>query len=328
MKKSNIIFFERKFPSANMILIKDQLPVLIDTGFGSDVVETERLIQEAGISPEELQLIVNTHYHSDHVGGNFHFQKNYGIEIAGHKWEADMINRADAEACSSKWLDQPVEPYRVVRKLSDNDEIETGSRILKVLHTPGHTLGHISLYDPEEKVLIAGDLFHQSDIGWLNSFREGAGAIHRSMESLERLSKLPIQQAYSGHGSQIEDPSATIDAAWKRFEKWLSTPEKVSWHACKRIFSFTLIIKNGLAEKDLEAYLLQCGWFQDFALHAFQVQPTAFVQILLDEMLRSGAAKWQEGFLVASASYQAPDKEWMYQNIKPQDWKLLNRVNK
>ncbi len=193
MKKSNIIFFERKFPSANMILIKDQLPILIDTGFGSDVRDTEQLIKEVGVSPEELHLIVNTHYHSDHVGGNFHLQKNYGVAIAAHKWEADLINSCDPEACSAEWLDQPVEPYRVDTKLSDNDEIHTGSRTLKVLYTPGHTLGHISLYEPEEEILICGDLFHKNDIGWLNIFREGVSSIQRSLESLDRLSMLRIQ---------------------------------------------------------------------------------------------------------------------------------------
>ena len=85
VKQSDIIFIERRFPSANMILIKDKLPILIDSGFGSDMKETEQLIKKAGVSPEELHLIVNTHYHSDHVGGNFHFQKNYGITIAAHK---------------------------------------------------------------------------------------------------------------------------------------------------------------------------------------------------------------------------------------------------
>lgn len=64
-----------------MILIKDQLPILIDTGFGSDVKETEKLIKEVGVSPEELHLIVNTHYHSDHVGGNFHFQKSMVLRL-------------------------------------------------------------------------------------------------------------------------------------------------------------------------------------------------------------------------------------------------------
>ena len=64
MKEFCIIFFERKFPSANMVLIKNQLPILNDTGFGSEAKDTEQLIKEAGVSPEELHLIVNTHYPS------------------------------------------------------------------------------------------------------------------------------------------------------------------------------------------------------------------------------------------------------------------------
>ncbi|MGE7946231.1 MBL fold metallo-hydrolase [Lysinibacillus sp. NPDC093688] len=321
MGKSSIVFFERKFPSANMVLIKDELPILIDTGFGSDKEQTEQLIREAGVLPEELHLVVNTHYHSDHVGGNFYLQKKYGVKIAAHKWDADLINLGDTEACSAEWLDQPVEPYRVDRKLSDNDEIHTGNRTLKVLHTPGHTLGHISLYEPEERILICGDLFHKNDIGWLNIFREGIASIHQSIESLDRLATLRIEQAYSGHGPQIDDPLSSIDSARNRFDKWVKSPDKVSWHACKRIFAFTLIMKNGLAKEEINHYLLQCGWFQDFARYSFQLQPEEFIPILLDEMIRSGAASWHNNHLVALTPYKAPEKEWVNKNIKPKDWK-------
>jgi len=132
---------------------------------------------------------------------------------------------------------------------------------LKVLYTPGHTLGHISLFDTEEETLICGDLFRKKDVGWLNIFREGVASIQRSMESLDRLSTLRIRKAYSGHGPQIENPNVSIDAARKRLEKWLKAPEKVSWHACKRIFAFTLIMKNGFAKEEIDNYLLNCGWF-------------------------------------------------------------------
>lgn len=321
MGKSSVIFFERKFPSANMILVKGCQPILIDTGFGSDIKKTEQLLRQEDVSPEKLHLIINTHYHSDHVGGNFHLQKNYNIPIAAHKWEADLINTCDVEACSAEWLDQPVEPYRVDRKLSDFEEIVMDGGVLQVLHTPGHTLGHISLYEPNQGILICGDLFHNNDIGWLNLFREGAGAIHRSIESLDRLAEVPLKKAYPGHGPQIDNPLAAVDAARKRLEKWLHNPEKVSWHACKRIFSFTLIIKNGLAKEEVNDYLLTCGWFQDFARHAFQIHPEDFIQVLLDEMIRSKAASWQGDRLMASVLYEAPEKEWMDKNMKPKDWK-------
>jgi len=98
----------------------------------------------------------------------------------------------------------------------------------------------------------------------------------------------------------MENPRTSIDAARDRFDKWIKAPEKVSWHACKRIFAFTLIIKNGLAKEEIDHYLLQCGWFQDFARYSFQLQPEEFIQILLDEMILSGAASWHNNHLIAA----------------------------
>lgn len=68
MKTANIMFFERPFPSANSIVIQDDQTFLVDTGFGSDVLQTEKLLSDAGILPKQLNSIINTHYHSDHVG--------------------------------------------------------------------------------------------------------------------------------------------------------------------------------------------------------------------------------------------------------------------
>jgi hydroxyacylglutathione hydrolase len=106
----------------------------------------------------------------------------------------------------------------------------------------------------------------------------------------------------------MENPMSAIDAARKRFEKWLRMPEKVSWHACKRIFSFTLIMKNGVAKEEIDNYLLKCGWFQDFARYSFQLHPEEFIQILLDEMIRSGAAGWHNNHLIAATPHQASQK--------------------
>ncbi|MDQ0271717.1 MBL fold metallo-hydrolase [Cytobacillus purgationiresistens] len=104
-------------------------------------------------------------------------------------------------------------------RLSEEDEIETGSRKLKVLHTPGHTLGHVSLYCPEERVLICRDLFHHNDIGWFNILREGTTSIQMSLQSLDNLSNFKIEKAYSGHGPQIDNPLVAIDNARSRVEK-------------------------------------------------------------------------------------------------------------
>lgn len=315
-------FFERNYPSANMVLIRGPQPILIDPGFGSELAATERLLREAGTPPEELQLIVNTHYHGDHVGGNHGLQTRYHLPIAAHHREAILINCRDAQACCCDWLNQPIEAYTVNRMLSEGDALSTGEVTLETLHTPGHTEGHLSLYEPDEQVLICGDVVHSNDVAWINLFREGPGALKREMETLQRLLRLPLRQAYSGHGPAIEQPHNAIEIALKRYEKWLADPEKLGWHAIKRIFTYALMIYNHIPmdEAGLTAYLLEQRWFQDYAQGIFRSEPVDFVKPLLTEIQRSGAAEWQHGRLVAQAPYNPVPDNWTNEPIHPRDW--------
>jgi hydroxyacylglutathione hydrolase len=316
-------FFRRTFPSANMALVLGRgarRPILFDSGFGADLDETERLLHEAGVPPGRLALLVNSHYHCDHAGGNGGLQARFGLPVGAHRWEADLVNRRNREACTAEWLDQPVEPYRVDRPLSDGDELDDGGVTLQVIHTPGHTAGHISLWAPEERVLLCGDAVHGDDVAWLNPFREGVSAPRQALESLDRLAGLRPRWACSGHGPAIADPLAAIDAARRRYESWLASPEKAAWHACKRIFAYALMLRDGLPEAELPGYLLACPWFADYSRHVFGVEPADFVAPLLAEMLRSRAAGWRGGRLVPLAPYTPPPKGWPSGPTRPRDW--------
>lgn len=313
-------FFRRAFPSANMVLVRGRRPVLVDSGFGSDLPETERLLREAGAPPERLALIVNTHYHCDHVGGNSGLQRRYGLPVAAHRRDADLIARRDREAGAAEWLDQPIEPYRVDRALAAGEEIDADGVTLQVLPAPGHTLGQIALYAPDERTLICGDALHGDDVGWINPFREGDDALQRALGTLDRLAGLPLRRAYSGHGPAIADPAAAIDAARRRYTGWLAAPDKPAWHACKRIFAYALMLRDGLPAAEVAPYLLGRAWFRDYSRRPFAVEPAAFVAPLLAEMLRSGAAGWRDGRLVALAPHTPPPPGWPPGPARPKDW--------
>ena len=313
-------FFRRTFPSANMALVRGKRPVLVDTGFGSDLPETERLLHEVGVPPERLHLIVNTHYHCDHVGGNSGLQRKHGTSVATYYAEAKMVNDRDMSVGGAEWLVHPIEPYHVDRALYDGDQIDTGSVVLQVLHTPGHTLGHISLYEPRDQVLILGDSVHADDVSWVNIFQEGTGALYRTMETLEMLLRLSVRVAVSGHGPVHDDPHAAMRSALRRYERWLKDPSRVAWHACKRIFSYALILKDGMTEAMVHEYLLACPWFQDYSRTYLQQTPADFVRPLVEEMVRSEAAAWQNGQLVATAAYTPPPNDWYPSPLPPRRW--------
>ncbi|QIN80775.1 MBL fold metallo-hydrolase [Rubrobacter marinus] len=308
-----------------MVLVRGEYPILLDSGYGSDLPETEDLLKRAGTPPESLSLVVNSHYHCDHAGGNSGLQRDHGVPVAAHRWEAELVNRRDREACGVEWLDQPIEPYRVERPLSDGHELDAGPVVLQVIETPGHTLGHVSLYAPEEATLLLGDAVHGDDVAWLNPFREGVGAAHRALESLDRLSTLRARRTFSGHGAEITDLPAAIDAGRRRYEKWLEEPERSYWHACKRIFGYALMIHGGQDEDEVSPYLLRCPWFQDYARHGFGTEPETFVEPLVAEMLRSKAAGWSGGRLVALPPHNQPPPGWPSGPTRPRDWPGTSR---
>ncbi len=319
--KESLTFFERRFPSANMVLVRGRRPLLIDSGYGSDYRETELLIGQAAVEPSRLAAVVNTHYHSDHVGGNHGFQRDYGLPVYAHSWDQELVrSRHPATACA-EWLDQPIEPYGVDRGLRDGDEIDSGGTVLRVLHLPGHTQGHIGLYDAETRTLIAGDLFHSQDVGWLNRFQEGLASLSQSLESLDRLAKLPIDRVFSGHGPAIHVPLAAMAQARRRYQSWLDEPEKEAWHACKRIFAYALILHDGLPLEGIQDYLLAQGWFQDFSRSVFRTEPEAFVSPLLESMSRG--VERRDGRLYPRVPYTAAPAGWRAEAGWPRAWPSL-----
>lgn len=320
METAAFRFLERRFPSANGVLVAGGRPVLVDTGYGSDADETEALLAAQGVPAGRLALVVNTHHHSDHVGGNARLGGRHGVPVAAHRWEGGLVNRRHPEVGAAEWLDQPIEPYAVDRLLDDGDEIDAGGVVLEVVHTPGHTTGHVALFARRQRVLVAGDAFHGRDVGWINDFREGLGSVERSLDSLDRLAALGARQAYSGHGPAIDDPAAAIDAARRRHEGWLRHPEKAAWHAVKRIFAYALMLHGGIAEAEVGGYLLARGWFRDYARWRLGGEPEELVAPLVDEMLRSGGVERRDGALHAATPHTPPPEGW-YQRVPwPRDW--------
>lgn len=315
-----VSFLQRPYPSANVVLLHGSRPVLVDTGFGADVPELLRWLETQSVAPSALSLVVNTHFHCDHSGGNHALQALHGVFIAAQADEAVLVNRRDPDACRADWLRQPIEPYEVNRRLHDGDMVSAGRWVWQVVATPGHTAGHISLHSAEHEILVLGDALHDADVGWLSPYREGLDSLDRAADSIERLARLPARIGYSGHGPAITDLPQAFDRARRRLRSWREKPERAAWHACKRIFSHNLMLTDGLEEAAIPGALLDAPWFRSHATLAFGMAPEAFVPLLVSETLRSKAARWQDGRLVATAAHRVPRAGWPQAPASPAAW--------
>ena len=315
----SVSFFQRPYPSANAVLLHGPAPVLVDTGFGADVDGLLDWLRAEGVAPERLR-VVNTHSHCDHAGGNHALQTRFGTPVAADAGEAAAVNGRDPDACRAQWLDQPIEPYTVQHTLRDGDVVDTGAAAWRMVATPGHTAGHLSLHNAETGVLVLGDALHGADVGWLNPYREGADVLDRTAGTLERLAALPARIGYSGHGPAVTDLPRALDRARRRAASWREDPQRIAWHACKRVFSHALMVAGGAAEAELAPLLLPAPWFRVHAEQAFGLSPEAFLPVLVRETVRSDAATWRDGRLQAVAAHRSPAPGWASAPLKPALW--------
>lgn len=186
---SSIAFILGYNIDSNYVLIDDN--ILVDTGSGyyNDYLFSK--LHENGVEPNDIEMVVNTHCHYDHIGGNQFFPE---AQIAIHKADAVSIKNKDTLGTSMSVFDNPGN-CRVDIELEDGDKIAD----FKVIHTPGHTKGGICLWDGEN--LISGDtIFAGGGVG-----RMDIGGDYMDMKnSVKKLTELDIKNIYPGHGPHVE----------------------------------------------------------------------------------------------------------------------------
>ena len=304
----------RPFPDANLLLLHGREPALVDSGFVSHAEQTAAWARaQAG----HIALVVNTHWHSDHVGGNALLQAA-GAGIAASAPDAQAVARRDPGCCLAEYLDQPVSPYTVDEPLDDEQVLRLGDADWQVVHTPGHTPGHLALWQPEEQLLAVGDALSDYDVGWVNLALDGPEAATTALRSLRRLSDLAPRVVLPAHGPIPADPAAAFAAALRRAQRLVDDPDGAVWYGARRVFAFALMIRNGIPADEAEPYLHARAWLTD-AARLLGRTPETLAAELIETMLRSGAIVLRDGRLRATAEHTPVATESLHVPL-PRAW--------
>lgn len=166
--------------------------IVIDPG--DDVSEIAAILERHGLT---AKMIVITHAHIDHIGGAEKLRRLTGAPVYMHEADKMLSDRLDVQAA---WLgvETPKDPG-IDTPAQEGDVLRAGSIEARVLHTPGHTPGSISLYLPLERKLIAGDTLFQGSIGRTDLPGGDTAQIARSIRG--KLYTLPEDTiVFPGHG--------------------------------------------------------------------------------------------------------------------------------
>jgi len=296
---ASICVIERDWLSANNILLKSpQGHVLIDTGYVSDSAATLAKV-EAALDGEALSLIVNTHVHSDHVGGNAALQARFGCPIAVPEGEAAALRDWDERVLLLEYSGQESARFEFARTLRAGEHYPWGELDWLALAAPGHDMGALVFFERAKGILISGDALWEHGFGFVLPPSIDPVCIKATRATLEMLARLPIKTVIPGHGRPFAEPQAAIERCFKRLEAFEADETRLARHALRVVLTFALLARRQMLLADLPAYLDGIGLYREFNARFFQWSAEELAEWLVMELEKSGVAKRENGMLVA-----------------------------
>ena len=161
--------------------------MLIDTGAGWSVDKIIKNIETFGFDCKNLNKVILTHCHIDHIGGLPEIKKRFGSKVYIHKLDAPPLETGDPILTAAKWYQTTFPPTPVDVKFNLPEEVlMIGEQKIICLHTPGHTPGSICIYlDQGGKRILFGQDLHGPLLSEFGSNLEDYGRSTKKLLDLE-----------------------------------------------------------------------------------------------------------------------------------------------
>ena len=291
--------FVRDWVSSNNVLLKGSADaVVIDTGYASHVPLTLALLaSRQGLDGAMLTKIVNTHCHSDHMGGNAAIARAYRCAIAIPTAEAPSIEAWDTKALLLDYADQTADRFVADEMLEPGATYVWGDLEWRALAAPGHDMAALVFYNAKHRIMISGDALWQNGYGLVMPPEIDPAAMPATRATLEMLASLDIRVVIPGHGEPFSDVQSALDRAFKRTAAFEADPRRFARHALKVVLSFSLLERRRLPLAELPGYVGRVEIYRDFNARFFRLPPSDLAAMLVADLEKSDVVKRHAGFL-------------------------------
>ncbi len=299
LERTGVTVFERGWLSSNNVLIRGASgpSALVDSGYGSHANQTLALLTaELGAAP--LDLLLNTHLHSDHCGGNAVLQARYPhLSTLIPPGNADAVAAWDSEALTYAPTGQECPRFHFDGLLVPGQQVQLGDWNWQVHGAKGHDPHSIVLYQPDNGLLISADALWQNGFGVVFPELEGASAFDEVEETLELIETLNPVVLIPGHGPVFQGTAGALDRARSRLARFREAPAQHLRHAQKVLIKFRLLDWQSIERKALLRWALATPYLRQAMPLECREASEAWLTTLLTELERSHALR-QDGDLI------------------------------
>ncbi len=303
MLPENLLVIERGWLSSNnVVFLEGEQAALIDSGYVTQAQQTVALLEHA-LAGRRLTRLLNTHSHSDHIGGNAAVSEAFGCQvIVPHGIDA-TIAEWDEEALLLSPLGQSATRFRHDATIAAGDECELGGLNWRAIAVPGHDMDALAFHSPERRLLISGDALWRNGFGVIFSeilgHPEDAGGLKAARETLDLLARLPVEVVIPGHGAPFVEVEDAFERAYRRLAAFEQDIDLLVWHALKVILAFALLERRRLPRAELPDFLAALSFCQSVNARYLNLSNEALAQRLVRDLIRVGTLRDEQGVLLA-----------------------------
>jgi glyoxylase-like metal-dependent hydrolase (beta-lactamase superfamily II) len=182
--------------------------LLLDAGLPETVPQLEERLEASGFGFEDVAVALLTHQDGDHVGGLSTLVDRANPFVVANAQDAPVIDGRELPRGPDDGDRYP--PVRVDLELRDAATFATRAGPARVVPTPGHTPGHVSIYLPEAKFLVAADALTADSNGLAGPRPEMTEDMDEAIASIARLGELDIDATLCYHGGYVAAGSDRI----------------------------------------------------------------------------------------------------------------------
>jgi glyoxylase-like metal-dependent hydrolase (beta-lactamase superfamily II) len=295
------VFVRDWLSSNNILLTSDAGNVVIDSGYHTHAPLTLGLLEgRFGLAGGPLALLVNSHCHSDHIGGNAAIRERYGCAIAIPEGEAKLLDPWDPIGLLLTYADQHAPQFRFDRTIAPGDVNRWGDLDWEALGAPGHDMGALMFYNRAHRILVTGDALWANGFGFVLPREIDPTCLPATRATLDLIASLDVSVVVPGHGEPFTDAAGALARGYSRLAALEADPARNARHILKAMLSFKLLERRRMRLADLPRYVEEVPIFRDMNAGFLRLSAGELADLLVRELERAGAVR-RVGECVATA---------------------------
>lgn len=296
---AGVTVFERGWLSSNNILLQGaDSSTLIDSGYCTHAEQTLALVDSA-LQGQPLDVLINTHLHSDHCGGNAALQTRYpALQTHIPPGHAEYVRVWDAAALSYTPTGQSCPQFGFSATLQPGTDMRLGDWVWQVHAAPGHDPHSLILFEPVSRTLVSADALWERGFGVVFPELDGDDAFDAVADTLDLIEQLQPAVVIPGHGRPFSDAPQALSFARQRLAGFVAHPAKHRLYAAKVLIKFKLLESQRMEHQGLVAWAQATPYFAALlGQHLAGGDMGSGVDQLIQDLVRTGAATVREGWV-------------------------------